>query len=55
MSCWSLVVPAWDGVVEVGHREIGVLVRDTKDREGSVIRFSPEAWQRFTTRLKADA
>ena len=41
--------------VEVGHRERGVLVRDTKDREGPVLRFTPEAWRRFATWVKADA
>jgi hypothetical protein len=41
--------------VEVGHQETGVAVRDTKNREGSVLRFTPEAWQRFATRLKASA
>jgi hypothetical protein len=41
--------------VEVGHRETGVLVRDTKDREGPMLRFTPEAWRRFAARLRADA
>jgi hypothetical protein len=41
--------------VEVGHQEAGVAVRDTKDREGSVLWFTPEAWRRFATRLKAGA
>ena len=41
--------------VEVGHHEIGVAVRDTKDRQRSVLRFTPQAWERFATRLKADA
>jgi hypothetical protein len=25
-----------------------VLVRDTKDRTGPVLRFTPQAWRRFT-------
>ena len=41
--------------VEVGHHETGVAVRDTKDREGSVLRFTPEVWRRFGSMLKADA
>jgi Domain of unknown function (DUF397) len=41
--------------VEVGRQETGVLVRDTKDREGSLLRFTPAAWRLFATQLKADA
>jgi hypothetical protein len=33
-----------------GHR---VLVRDTKERAGAVLRFSPEVWRRFVDRVKA--
>jgi hypothetical protein len=29
-----------------------VLVRDTKDRTGPVLRFSPAAWRRFAGQLK---
>jgi hypothetical protein len=29
-----------------------VLVRDTKDRTGSMLRFSPGAWRRFAGQLK---
>jgi hypothetical protein len=29
-----------------------VLVRDTKDRTGAVLRFSPSAWRRFANRVK---
>jgi hypothetical protein len=28
------------------------LVRDSKDPDGTVLRFSPEDWQRFTVSLK---
>jgi uncharacterized protein DUF397 len=28
-----------------------VLVRDTKDRSGPVLRFSPVAWKRFADRI----
>ena len=31
-----------------------VLVRDTKDRTGPVLRFTPDAWHRFTGQVKAD-
>jgi hypothetical protein len=37
--------------VEVGTAD-RVLVRDTKDRTGPVLRFSPEAWRRFTGQVK---
>ena len=33
---------------EVGEAGRGVLVRDTKDRTGPVLRFTPDAWRRFT-------
>jgi hypothetical protein len=32
-----------------------VAVRDTKDRQGAVLRFSPAAWQRFAEQVKTDA
>ncbi len=32
-----------------------VLVRDTKDRQGPVLAFSPEVWLRFAERMKASA
>jgi hypothetical protein len=38
--------------VEVGDARRGVLVRDTKDRTGPVVRFSPDAWRRFVDRVK---
>ncbi len=40
--------------VEVGAPATAdrVLVRDTKDRGGPVLRFSPAAWRRFATQLK---
>ena len=40
--------------VEVAdHSEIGrVLVRDTKDRTGPMLRFAPEVWRRFADQAK---
>lgn len=32
----------------------GVLVRDTKDRGGPVLRFAPAAWRLFADQVKAD-
>jgi hypothetical protein len=32
-----------------------VLVRDTKDRQGPVLAFSPLAWRQFAERVKAPA
>jgi hypothetical protein len=41
--------------VEVGQARRGVLVRDTTDRPGPVLRFSPAVWRRFAARVKAGA
>jgi hypothetical protein len=41
--------------VEVADRDHRVLVRDTKNRAGAVLRFSPETWRRFMGRVKSDA
>jgi Domain of unknown function (DUF397) len=41
--------------VEVGGAGRGVLVRDTKDRTGPLLRFTPDAWHRFTRQVKAAA
>ena len=39
--------------VEVANHADRVLVRDTKDHgHGPVLRFSPDAWRRFTGRVK---
>jgi Domain of unknown function (DUF397) len=40
--------------VEVAARDPGnrVLVRDTQDHTGPVLRFSPAAWRRFADQLK---
>ena len=38
--------------VEVGESRHGMLVRDTKDRAGAVLRFSPGAWRQFVDRVK---
>ena len=42
--------------VEVGTlaEADGVVVRDTKDRSGPVVRFTPAAWRTFGGRVKAD-
>jgi hypothetical protein len=32
----------------------GVLVRDTKDRGGPALRFTPAAWRRFADQMRAD-
>jgi hypothetical protein len=37
------------GVAGHGSR---VLVRDTKDRVGPILRFSPETWRRFAEQVK---
>jgi Domain of unknown function (DUF397) len=38
--------------VEVGQARHGVLVRDTQDRTGPVLRFTPGAWRRFADQVK---
>jgi hypothetical protein len=38
--------------VEVARYGSRVLVRDTKDQTGPVLRFSPAAWRRFADRLR---
>jgi uncharacterized protein DUF397 len=38
--------------VEVRRDTGRVLVRDTKDRTGAVLPFTPEAWRRFADRVK---
>jgi len=38
--------------VEVADHSNRVLVRDTKDRTGPVLRFSPAMWRRFADQLK---
>jgi hypothetical protein len=30
-----------------------ILVRDTKDRSGPMLRFTPDAWRRFAKELKS--
>jgi Domain of unknown function (DUF397) len=43
--------------IEVAGHHDGkrVLVRDTKNRAGVMLRFSPQAWRRFVGQVKADA
>ena len=38
--------------VEVGQAGSGVLVRDTQDRTGPALRFTPGAWRRFADSVK---
>ena len=38
--------------VEVGSRGNRVLVRDTKDRTGSLLEILPGAWRRFADQVK---
>lgn len=42
------------GCVEVGNHEGRVVVRDTRDRTGPVLRFGPGAWRKFADHVKAD-
>ncbi len=40
------------GCVEVAGHASRVLVRDTQDRTGPVLRFTPGAWRRFADLVK---
>ena len=40
---------------QVGEARRGVLVRDTQDRQGPVLAFSPAVWRKFTGQVKAGA
>jgi hypothetical protein len=41
--------------VEIGDDVRRVLVRDTQDRTGPVLRFTVDAWRRFAAEVKTDA
>jgi Domain of unknown function (DUF397) len=41
--------------IEVGAQVGRVLVRDTRDRQGPALRFTPGAWRRFADRVRSDA
>jgi len=38
--------------VEVGQANRDVAVRDTKDRQGPVLAFTPHAWRAYTAKLR---
>jgi hypothetical protein len=38
--------------VEVADNDNRVMVRDTKDRAGVVLRFPPDAWRKFADQVK---
>jgi hypothetical protein len=40
------------GCVEAASHDNQVLVRDTQDRTGPVLRFRPAAWRQFTRQVK---
>lgn len=40
------------GCVEIGGHDGRVLVRDTHDPHGPVLRFSPESWRNFAGQVK---
>jgi hypothetical protein len=41
--------------VEVADDDSRVIVRDSKNRTGAILRFTPDAWVRFAKQVKADA
>jgi Domain of unknown function (DUF397) len=40
------------GCVEAGNTAQHVLVRDSKDRQGPVLKISPAAWRELVARVK---
>jgi Domain of unknown function (DUF397) len=40
--------------VEIADHDSRVLVRDTKDRTGPILRFSAGAWRRLVEQVKGD-
>jgi len=38
--------------VEIGKDRHGVLVRDTKQNTGPILRFTPQTWRRFAEQVK---
>jgi Domain of unknown function (DUF397) len=40
--------------VEVGQAPGIVAVRDTTDQKGPALDFSPDAWRKFTKKIKAE-
>lgn len=38
--------------VEIGNSNTRVLVRDTQDKRGPALRFTPDAWRRFADQIK---
>lgn len=40
------------GCVEVGSHYGRVLIRDTQDRHGPVLRFNPGSWRKFAAQIK---
>jgi hypothetical protein len=44
--------PNGNACVEVGDGDRVVLVRDTTDRAGAMLRVSAETWRRFTATLR---
>jgi hypothetical protein len=44
-----------DNCVEAADLGSALLVRDTQDHTGPVLRFSPDTWRRFTRQVKAGA
>jgi hypothetical protein len=40
------------GCLETASHDHRVLVRDTQDRTGPVLRFGPAAWRQFTGQVK---
>ena len=47
--------PNGGNCIEITTATRVVAVRDSKDPQGSVLAFGPEAWKKFAGQVKADA
>jgi hypothetical protein len=43
------------GCIEVGATAGAIAVRDTKDRQGPALAFTPDTWQKFAASIKNTA
>jgi hypothetical protein len=54
-ACWykSTYSMGSGNCVETASTASGIAIRDSKDRTGPVLRFSPSEWQAFVAGVKA--
>jgi hypothetical protein len=57
MDIKSWRVSSWtngSNCVEVGNLNTAILLRDTKNRTGTVLSFAPSTWEEFVTKIRAE-